>query len=226
METREKAYEYAGKYFVHILEDFQIQLDEATKETVYLFFELIESLDAYIDSLQGEKRQKTIASILAFIGGSVHVLGKDLPQKIKNGLMQLRSQLRSPEKTREVLEKIFANNVIVQTSKDIHAFIAATLEEGSLTADLILNEIPHVDKATKDFVRRLSATGNLADNILDAREDYKAGEIAIQPNISFFRQTIKKIVPESIRLFIQYPNKARIRYFGKRVLQEYMVSNF
>lgn len=84
-------------------------------------------------------------------------------------------------------------------TKDIDEFIALRVAEGRHTAEMISDcaspetgEHPGFETEFMPIMRSLGVTANLLDSLSDARRDYEAGKISIQPSKEFHLRLAKE----------------------------------
>lgn len=193
---------------------------ELLSNQISLFLEASECIDDIVDRIHLEVlRKKMIDSISQYlITGNVQFLcfdelkEKSRLEEMKRHLIALRASLHDVSIFCDTLEKFWQANVIMHTTNEVRTFIQARMEEANYFGEMMAHAIQ--EETRKDIIYHLQLfvrIFNGLDSIVDAKSDYKEGEIQFKPNISFYLEMAMELFPELLKLFLITPKRKLLR---------------
>lgn len=189
------------------------------RDAVVLVF-AIECADRFLDDIPE-------AGARARFGGAIlSCLRREkvatLPPELAGRLAQLNkvaSRLGATSQVQKIIEEILRNSERLRATRSETRYVACTVKEGRLMADLLLLLLAgHSTPAFDSFMRQLSGPASLVDKLRDVRRDYERGEIALPPTWSFRARLTYAIFRRIVRLGRLHAMNWRLAVWGIQAL--------
>ena len=182
----------------------------------------IECADRLLDAIpQASRRARFSVSVVSCLRGE-GFFNDDLTPELAGWLAQLREvaeRRRVQGAFCEIVRELLANSEVMRTTPRHGGFIECAVREGRLMVELLLLILADVSTPPFDcFMRRLSEPANLGDKLRDAGRDFRRGEIAFQPTLTFRVRLAYEILRRTFSLAILYAGHWRLLGWGIRSL--------
>jgi len=202
---------------------FRVELpQEHCRDAAVLVFS-IECVDRVLDSLPetGERRQFSMAVIALLKGGTV---SNDaiLSLEIQQWLARLREIIQRRKITLEfcrVTRALLANCEEMRHTRNATSYVDGAAREGRLMVELLLLILGDVatPKFT-EFMREVGEPANLGDKLRDARRDFSAGELAINPGLKFHARLAYEMFRRVLPVAFRFSGRGRVLVWGLKSL--------
>jgi len=164
----------------------------------------IECADRLLDAIpQAQRRARFGAAVVSCLRGE-KFSNEHLTPELTGWLAQLKEVAEHhgvSDRFREIIRELLSNSEQMRTTRSHARFVDSAIKEGRLMVELLLLILRNISTAQFDsFMRQLSGPANLIDKLRDARGDFRRGEIAVKPTLSFRARLIYEMFRRSIRL--------------------------
>ena len=163
------------------------------------------------------RRARFSASVVACLRGE-GFFNDDLTPELAGWLAQLRE---AAERRRvlgafcQIVRELLANSEVMRTTPRHGGFIECAVREGRLMVELLLLILADVSTPPFDcFMLRLSEPANLGDKLRDAGRDFRRGEMALRPTLTFRARLVYEILRRTFSLGILYAGHGRLLRWG------------
>jgi len=178
----------------------------------------IECADRLLDAIpQASRRARFSASVVSCLRGE-GFFNDDLTPELAGWLAQLRE---AAERRRvlgafcQIVRELLANSEVMRTTPRHGGFIECAVREGRLMVELLLLILADVSTPPFDcFMLRLSEPANLGDKLRDAGRDFRRGEMALRPTLTFRARLVYEILRRTFSLGILYAGHGRLLRWG------------
>ena len=178
----------------------------------------IECADRLLDAIpRASRRARFSASVVSCLRGE-GFFNDDLTPELAGWLAQLRE---AAERRRvlgafcQIVRELLANSEVMRTTPRHGGFIECAVREGRLMVELLLLILADVSTPPFDrFMRRLSEPANLGDKLRDAGRDFRRGEMALRPTLTFRARLVYEILRRTFSLGILYAGHGRLLRWG------------
>lgn len=215
-------YERMCHYIRIIGEDFGIEFTDAELNSMRTIAISTEVIDRFYDCIENETIRHDFRNrIFAFLYDES--TNDDFPAEVLTALKQLQALLTINSEKREAfihtVEQIFQKTEIIRVTADVRILVAAALEEGALSGNLLVTTINTIPENFRAFIDLIASVGNLIDDLIDAREDYRDGERQQPPNFTFYAHGGRRALYGLWQIFLQYPKKMRVLHYFLKSLK-------
>ena len=183
-----------------------------------------ECLDRKVDGSPDHSRQRLAGDVIAALRAG-RPEGFDLDPELSRQVQQLVeifARYEDPEYFISRAARIFE---IAEGLRDVTSrptYVDLVCEEGRCFLEMFLPIF--AVSATPDFLAwfpSVAEVGNLVDKLVDARADYRRGEMRIQPDLMHHAVLLREIAQRGVGAFRLFPNRPRlfwwaIRFFDPR----------
>jgi hypothetical protein len=115
----------------------------------------------------------------------------------------------------KIVRALLDNSEQMRTTRDCDRFVGCAVREGRLMVELLLIILAKVSTtAFDDFMRHLAGPANLADKFRDAPRDYRVGELAIRPSLTFRARLLYETAWRTLRLVRHHAGNWRLARWG------------
>ncbi len=178
----------------------------------------IECADRLLDAIpRASRRARFSASVVSCLRGE-GFFNDDLTPELAGWLAQLRE---AAERRRvlgafcQIVRELLANSEVMRTTPRHGGFIECAVREGRLMVELLLLILADVSTPPFDcFMLRLSEPANLGDKLRDAGRDFRRGEMALRPTLTFRARLVYEILRRTFSLGILYAGHGRLLRWG------------
>ncbi len=222
-------YKKLSEEFHVLTSSFDISIDPDTMIYLDHLIIAIDEIDTCIDALSTKEERDSITdAMLTFL--SDNTLEWSHPNETKTlaanicNLKQVLNLLNIDSQVIGAATSIFHYTEIKRHTTDQALLIDYVTLEGAATALLPLSIMGvDVESPFGEFFTNLCKLMGVADLVIDAREDYKLGYIALKPSLTLYTTLISIVFSNGLRLLTSIPHKGRfIRYclrFGIALLR-------
>jgi hypothetical protein len=221
-EARRKYFRLPGD-LAELARGFQVNLQpEHRRDAAVLVFS-IECVDRILDSLSGaDDRRRFSASIIALLKGETVANDAVFLPEIPQWLASLREIIQRRRITPEfcrVTSTLLINCEEMRHVRNPAAFVEGAVREGRLMVELLLLILGNVatPKFT-EFMRGVGEPANLGDKLRDARRDFSAGELAINPGLKFHARLAYEMFRRVLSLAFRFSSRWRVLIWGLKSL--------
>lgn len=220
---RRPEYRSARDRFLEVAEDFGVDLGHLGREHLTTIITLIDLVDQHYDSLSGQARAAFGTNIVEYLAGRRELQSEDFYGFSKLGLLLLEGlssvldQRSCRQQFSDVIAEIFRVAESTKSTDKPSELVDLSVREGELTADAVLMVVGATREDFVEFVRLVGRTGNLADDLMDAREDAARGERACDLGAEFYIKGSARVVSMVARIIAAYPRKLRLLRYLKAV---------
>ena len=208
-------YKKLSEEFQVLTNTFNLNIDQRTKLYLDHLIIAIDEIDNYIDELPSkEERDAVTHSLVDFLLNEKEKWiypkqNETLPIKIEN-LKRVIQQLDIKEEFSASAKTIFYNTEIKRHTKKAEDLIQFVTLEGKATAILPLSIMQiKSDTPFGIFFTKLCMLMGIVDLIIDARQDFKKEQIALQPNFKLYYQLFKITIIDGLNILISIPRKLK-----------------
>jgi hypothetical protein len=198
---------------------FGDELSDEAWEDVAVYTRAVECLDRFVDPLPSARERA------AWVGGAIDVLrGNDasLPAELTSKALALRAVLAR----RDVLDpfcdklhEVFVCSEALRAVRTRRKYVALTMEEGYLGADLFLVIVRRdLSPGLARFVRDVAGPANVVDNLRDATRDHADGILPLRPGVRLHLRLAAAFLRHGIPVVWNSPAPARFLAWGMREL--------
>lgn len=155
-------------------------------------------------------------------------VGEHLPPELIKYIKPIRDILlisSDEEEFARIVEDIFVAAKVIKEGTDTRARIAASMEEGRLVADAICLSLGEKGSPFHSIFLLIGAIDNLFDDLVDARKDYKEGEVVASPDLEFYQVAVASLLQVGVQLLRKYPNKLGLLRSSICALRHYALGN-
>ncbi len=182
----------------------------------------IECADRLLDAIpQAQRRARFGAAVVSCLRGE-KFSNEDLTPELTGWLAQLKEVAEHhgvSDEFREIIRELLSNSERMRTTRSHARFVECAIQEGRLMVELLLLILRNISTARFDsFMRQLAGPANLIDKLRDARGDFRRGEIAVRPTLSFRARLIYEMFRRSIRLVRVSAVNRRLAAWGAQSL--------
>ncbi|MFA7686105.1 MAG: hypothetical protein WCX95_04890 [Candidatus Gracilibacteria bacterium] len=208
------------KYIGIMANDFDCPMGPEDQQNLQVLFDAVECIDRYIDSQPSiEEMDEMFDQIIGFLQENNTQINVQegqgpLPQELLTQLATLKEMLGQIENRDDFFAHVVNLKEIthrLRITRDVRQYVADSLSGGKETAALSFSVMDEnrFNQAFKDFFELAGATGNLIDDIVDAKADYANGEIALKPNIGFYLIALGHAIKNLVKAAWLYPKKMK-----------------
>ena len=189
-------YQRLTAHLAVLSECFGAKLSRSAFRQAALLCEAVEWIDAVLDPLADSRRRAEFSAevIAAVEGASVASAALD-------PLREVASRCRDRAAFVRVCEQLLRNAEEMRTAAKPEHFIDHAVEEGRLLVEALLLS---VDEALPppliNFLVAVAGPANLWDKVLDARSDYRAGQIAWKPDLGALSKLTRALAWQTLAL--------------------------
>lgn len=164
----------------------------------------IECTDRLLDAIpQAQRRARFSSAVVSCLRGE-KFSNEDLTPELAGWLARLKEiseRRRVRDRFGEIVRELLRNCERMRTTRGHHQFVDCAVQEGRWMVELLLLILEDFSTPQFDsFMRQLSGPANLADKLRDARGDFRRGEIAVRPTLSFRARLIYEMFWRTLRL--------------------------
>lgn len=201
-------YSRISLYLSNLAADFGVELSSEDLESLSTVLYAFEAVDRVYDGTDDEKeRDKMVNEVLLFLRGQDRSV---LPVELIEVLTPLRDLMFKKACTGEfidVVKRIFYLSDMARDTENVDDLINGALVEGELSADLILMLMNDVRGDLAKYWKKVFTTGNLGDDLFDARTDFAKGERKGDIKTSFYLRGGIEFGKRVVDLVLSHPNK-------------------
>ncbi len=136
----------------------------------------LECIDRELDARPERAHRRELAD--AVLAGTI-----DQPSELACHVARLHEL--APPALWAAARRALVNSERMRATRDVRDYIACIEEEGRLTVEMLLAIVgPWCSPALQRFLRRVAELANLVDKLVDARADFRRGELAIAPGLA------------------------------------------
>jgi hypothetical protein len=182
---------------------FQVRLSRQSVHDATVLAWAVECIDRTLDALPAEEERRSLAGAILKHLEQGPAAGEAMSFELTGWLDRLAETMRRLEIEEPFLRVsgvLLANCERMRSTPKAGCFIECALTEGRLLVELLLlilqgSTTPQFD----GFFRRLAGPANLVDKLVDARRDYKHGELGFRPGLFFYARLtgalFKRLLP-------------------------------
>jgi hypothetical protein len=216
MDTLRREYVKLGDELPALMREFGCALSAEELAGVRALVAAVEGVDRVLDAIAERDHRRTFASaVVDLLDGAAGSTGAP---EVDARLAELRMALCERDIAApfvRLARATFATTERMRTTRRARVYLDAVEREGQLLVELALLFVR--TSATPAFVEFLRATaelGNLTDKLLDARGDFRRGEIAIRPGLALHARLAARIVRHLPRAAARHPSRLRFAAWG------------
>lgn len=198
---------------------FGDDLSDDTWDDVAIYTHAVECLDRFVDPLARAAERE------ALVRGAIEVLrGRDavLPAELAAKIEALRSVLARRGVAAAFCEKlfeVFECSEALRVVRSRRVYVALTMEEGYLGAELFLVIVGHdLSPALARFVHDVAGPANVVDNLRDAVRDHADGILPLRPGVRLHLRLAAAFVRHGVPVVWKSPAPARLFAWGVQQL--------
>jgi hypothetical protein len=175
------------------------------------FAAAIERVDRVLDAtVDRAARVDLAAAVVAMLDGTARSTGNAATDArliaLRAALVRRDTVARFVELARDTL----ATTERLRGARRVGAYLDAIESEGRLMVEMTLVILePLVPSDFVAFLRATAELGNLADKLVDARGDYRRGEIAVRPGIVAHARIVARMLRYLPRAAALHPSRLR-----------------
>lgn len=119
-------------------------------------------------------------------------------------------------------ERIFQIAEEIRITDCLDAYVALVCEEGRCFLEMFLPIFEvHATDEFLHFFPEVAEVGNLVDKLVDARADFRRGEMRLNPGVGHHARLLREIAWRGREAFVRFPRRAKlftwaIRFFDPR----------
>jgi hypothetical protein len=111
--------------------------------------------------------------------------------------------------------RALANSERMRATHSIRDYIACIEEEGRLTVEMLLAIVgPWCSPELQRFLHRVAELANLVDKLVDARADFRRGELAIAPGLALHAHLVAALLARVPGALAAHPSWPRFAAWG------------
>lgn len=196
-----------------VAKDFGVEIHAHEMLGIEVLAEVTNVIDQAYDGCDDREGRRTLAEqIDAKLRGEHY----ELPPIVDDALNRLAQHLPTQAaraKIADIVGQIFCRSERIRTASDVSEVLDDIYQEGELAMDLCLQLISGTTEEFAEYMRLLGGVCNLIDDMMDAREDIKAGERKYAVNRDFYTALMRRAAPGVTRILAEYPRKRRFVAF-------------
>lgn len=203
----------------YIVATFEFELTEQAWRDHDLLMDGCECLDRVVDESPDEVRQQRASEIIAALrqGSSRgYDFAPELERQIEV-LVDIFGRYSEPEYFISRAARIFAIAEEIRSVTERRVYIERVCEEGRCFLEMFL---PIFETgATPTFMAwfpSVAEVGNLVDKLVDARADYRRGEMLIYPGLVHHLVLLKECARRGLPAFTLFPRPTRLFFWAIR----------
>lgn len=207
-----------------IVSTFGFEMSPQTWLDHDLLMDGCECLDRRVDSCPEGVRQRLAGDVITALRARSHE-GFEPDEELHRQLYQLDAifhRYQDPEYFIWRCERIFAIAEEIRLTTERSVYVDLVCEEGRCFLELFLPLFAvHATPEFMTWFPSVAEVGNLVDKLVDARADYRRGEMLIPPDLAHHCSLLGHIARKGVGAFALFPNRLRlfgwaIRFFDPR----------
>lgn len=214
-----------------LLSSFDVNITDKTKIHLDHLICCIDEVDKVLDDIPDQNlREELSREMISLIDGTSLHLAESLnfPSLEKRLLMlkKIADDLNISARIIKAAKIIFSRTEEKRHVKKLDDFIPLVMEEGAATAELPLSILGAESNHKFDsFFENLCSLMGIADLVVDARDDFKQGIIAMKPSLGIYPRLIWITIVRGLKLLFSIPNKVRFLLYCYRLTKSLLKGN-
>ena len=112
-----------------------------------------------------------------------------------------------------------ANTETIRTTRRPRVYLDGIEREGELAAEMALLLMrPYASPRLVEFFRAIASPANLVDKVIDARADFRRGELAMRPGIWLHARLVRRMLRRVPRAAARHPHRLWFVAWSRRWL--------
>jgi hypothetical protein len=166
----------------------------------------LECIDRELDARPEREQRVELGEMI--LAGAV-----DSPPELARHVARLH-ELASPALW-SAARRALTNSERMRATRDVREYVACIEEEGRLTVEMMLAIIgPWSTPALARFLRSVAELANLVDKLVDARDDFRSGELAIAPGVAVHARLAAAALARLPGAIVTHPSALRFAAWG------------
>lgn len=217
-------YSWLAEETRYIVTSFGFDLSPQAWNDHDLLMDGCECLDRIVDESPSGVRQQRAQQIIGALRMGVDQELQEIPELVIR-LEQLRdifSRYAEPEYFISRAARIFEIAEEIRSVDERGVYIDLVCEEGRCFLEMFLPIFAvHATPKFMEWFPSVAEVGNLVDKLVDARADYRRGEMRIHPGLTHHLVLLREVAVRGLGAFTLFPSRTRlflwaIRFFDPR----------